>query len=99
MEEWYEFFISDVNKILKQESRRLSELRKKKVYELYESLQTSVSCPEINRIKSELDNYYETEKKGLEKRLCHERKFLFQSTKVLIEKEKKTCESEYIRKI
>ena len=89
---WYESFIKDIIKLLKRHSRRLSDLKNDKIKFLFEKLSFMRSVHDahgLDHVKHEISNYYNQKRKGIELRACEvKRNFLYQPSKILIEKEK-----------
>ena len=94
--EWYEVFIGSIIKMLKRESRILSDKRKERLkslfYELKELDKSDRDEKETQnerlRLRNEISNYYKEKREGHEKRACEiKRKFAKQPSKILIEKE------------
>ena len=104
---WYECFIEDIIKMLKRESRRLNTLKKEKINSLYYDLNVLYNQNDLdsntkneieNDLKTQLDNYYNSVRLGIEKRACEiKRNFIFQPSKILIEKEIKNSRTNYIK--
>ncbi|CAF1034380.1 unnamed protein product [Brachionus calyciflorus] len=70
--EWYEFFINDVIRFLKSESRRVNSLRKIYIYNLFDIKNVIDKNNESLRseIKAKIENYYEEERPRIEKMAC-----------------------------
>ena len=95
--QWYEYFISDIIKMLKSESRRLSTERKKYINNLFLELdgvskKETLSDDDKERIidiKAKISEYFKNMRIGVEKRACEiKNNFINQPTKILVEKEK-----------
>ena len=95
-------FSACVIKILKRESRRLSKERNVEINNLYALLkvQSETRSLDCNIIKAEIDKYYEYKRKSAERRACELRNtFIFQPTKILLEKEQRRYVKNSIKKI
>ena len=98
--EWYEYFINDIIKMLKRESRRLHHERSAHISSLFSELNLCQvgdgSEKRQAKIKYDINNYYKSVRIGCEKRACEiKRNFMYQPSKLLIEKEinkAKKCE-------
>ena len=94
---WYEYFISEVIKFLKQKSRQINKLKTDKVNFLFEKMdlfKANHDLMNLHMIKNEINDHYKELRNGLEIRACEiKRNFIKQPSKVLIEKEKSliTC--------
>jgi len=102
---WYEVFIEEIIHMLKRESIRINNDREKHIKSLYNSLMDLTleniqeNKQKINEIKNEIDKYYIFKRKGQEIRSCQMKKnFIFQPSKILIEKEIKNGKINTINK-
>lgn len=101
--EWYEYFIEDIIKMLKRESRRISEEKKREIKDLFDELNglsdASENSERIASIKLKINNYYENKRVGMERRACAvKNNFVRQPSKVLIEQEIKNAKKNEIKK-
>ena len=105
--DWYEIFIADIIKMLKRESRKISEKQKSEIKNLYLLLNQNSMIANKNEndemrkieIESEIDKYYNNKRIGLEKRAREEKKnFVFQPSKILIEREVRNARANTIYK-
>ena len=104
--EWYEKFTEDIIKMLKRESRRVSSEKKAYIKILYTELlyckmqeENKENSEVISECEKEIETYYNNLRKGLEKRACEsKRNFIFQPSKILIEKHTKNVKNNSIEK-
>lgn len=103
--EWYEVFVNDIIYLLQKWSRQISGEKKEHIFSLYEELNSIDSSEsEENKIKKEIvknsiNEYYNKVRKGAEKRACEvKRNFVFQPSKILIEKELRNSKNLSIEK-
>ena len=95
-EDWYEVFIEKVIKMLKRESRRIAFEKKQKIVFLFEKLillnkssKDEHITKEIHRIEEIIQQHYKYKREGIERRACEiKRNFIYQPSKILLEKEK-----------
>ena len=100
---WYELFIGKITKLLKRESRRISKQKKERINFLFEKLNTltrsSREGTEIIEIEKEIDLFYKEKRKGIELRACEvKRNFIYQPSKILLEKERNNGDKNLITK-
>ena len=99
--EWYEFFIREIIDFLKIQSRKINNERKRYICNLFIHLNNIgfTNFEKREKIKTKIDEYYQQERQGIEKRACEaKRNFIFQPTKVLIEKEIKNSGKNFVKK-
>ena len=87
--------------MLKRESRKLNILKKEKINTLFYDLNILYSQNDIsnstkqeieNDLKLQIDSHYKSVRLGIERRACEiKRNFIFQPSKILIEKEVKNA--------
>ena len=99
--DWYDIFINDIVSYLKNKSRIINNEKKKCIISLFNrlSILNIEEIEEREKIKREIQKYYEGERKGIEKRACDtKRNFIYQPSKVLIEKEIKNSKKKFVKK-
>ena len=104
--DWYEIFIEKIIKLLKRESRIISKEKKEKINSLFIDLskanklsRTEENIKIISETEIEIENYYKEKREGIERRACEiKRNFIFQPSKILLEKEKNNGSKNFIEK-
>lgn len=103
---WYDIFIDNITRYLKQESRRVNQMQKEKINYLFYQLK-SINSNSHNgddsadyenmkeNIKNEINKYYDSVRKGHEERVRDEKlKYTKQPKKILLEyeiKQNRSC--------
>ncbi len=95
---WYEVFVRDVIEALKNWSRKINKESREYITDLYSELNSiEINSSQENNVKSEeikflISEHYKKVRLGAEKRACEvKRNFVFQPSKILIEKEQKNA--------